>query len=343
MLHTLIMNDYVFLNVLLFFVINFQSLHPAQPCQWQPYKTVDERTYTLGILQFRVQRSTDICVKNNTIYNFRTSRNLIHPLTNDWRCQMTNSFGVCSGSCVSKPVVFSISCANANSLIPLVTSSFNYNNKNCDKAYWTSWSPVTSCSNSRLPVFTRIAKDCDQIPFSSNYRVNGYLKKKEEPCQTLWSEWVTVFCNSTNNTMKEQVRTRKCLYGDRSKTNNTGLCSNKSTIISEQKCLDATKKSSTKNFNENNNIIYIGVAVFSLVFFIIGILMLIFRNRAHKKNKTNHIQVNNDLYAVVTKKKNRNELNQVTTQYQTESNDRTISNGKFNVKDDGTYEIFNTT
>ena len=334
------MNAYIFSNVLIFFVINFYLLHPAQSCQWQPYKTVNDGSYYLGILKFRVQRSTEICVKNNTIYNFRTSRDLIHPFTHHWFCQMINSFGVCSGSCISKPVVFSISCA---SITTRLMSSFNYNNKNCDKAYWSSWSQMTNCSNSRLRVFTRTAKDCDQMRFPSKYRVNNYLKKKDEPCQPLWSEWVTIFCNLTNNTMKEQVRTRKCLYGDGSKTNNTELCSNESAIITEQKCLDATKKSSTKKLNANNNIIYIGVAVFSLVFFTIGKLMLIFQSRAHKKNKMNHIQINNDLYAVVTKKEKRNKLNQVTTQYQTDSNDTTISNGKFNVKDDGTYESFNTT
>ena len=341
------MNAYVFSNVLFFFFINFHLLHPAQPCQWQPYKTVNEGSYFLSFLlirlEFRVERSTEICVENNTIYNFRTSRYLVRPVTSHWICQMTNSFGVCSGNCVSKPVVFTISCLpTINGFLPL-TSSFNYNNKNCDKAYWTSWSPVTNCSNSRLRVFTRIAKDCDQMPFPNNYCVNGYLKKKEEPCQPLWSEWVTIFCNSTNNIMKKQVRTRKCLYGNGSKTNNTGLCSNESAIINEQNCLDVTKKSSAEQLNENNNIIYIGVAIFSLVFFIIGMLMLIFRNRAHKKSKTNHIQVNDDLYAVVTKKQKRNEQNQVTTQYQTGSNDTTISNGKFNVEDDGTYEIFSAT
>ena len=71
--------------------------------------------------------------------------------------------------------------------------------------------------------------------------------------------------------------------------------------------------------------------------------MRYFRIQCHKKPKTNHIQVNGDLYAVVTKKPKQKELNQVTTQYQTESNDEKMSNGKFNVKDYGTYEIFNTT
>ena len=71
------MNAYIFSNVLIFFVINFHLLHPAQPCQWQPYKTVDEGSYYVGILKFSVQCSTEICVKNNTIYNFLTSRSLI--------------------------------------------------------------------------------------------------------------------------------------------------------------------------------------------------------------------------------------------------------------------------
>ena len=277
------MNAYVFSNVLLFFVINFHLLHPAQPCQWQPYKTVNEGQYPLGILIFRVERSTEICVKNNTIYNFRTSRDLIHPLTNDWRCQMTNSFGVCSGSCVSKPVVFSISCLSTDEDFedtPPVTSSFNYNNKNCDKVYWTSWSQVTNCSNSRSRVFTRTAKDCDQIPFPSTYHVNGYLKKKEEPCQPLWSEWVTIFCNSTNSTIKEQVRTRKCLYGDGSETSNTRLCSNQSAIITEQKCLDATTMQTahqvTQRTCENTNQINFLLIVISGVLALMLIISFVF-------------------------------------------------------------------
>ena len=100
------MNAYVFSNVLLLFVISFCSLYPAQPCQWQTYRTFDEGSFYLRILKFRVQRSTEICVKNNTIYNFRTSRDIIRPTTSHWLCQMINSFGVCSGSCISKPVVF---------------------------------------------------------------------------------------------------------------------------------------------------------------------------------------------------------------------------------------------
>ena len=55
----------------------------------------------------------------------------------------------------------------------------------------------------------------------------------------MWNEWVAVFCSTTNNKMKEQVRTRKYLCGDRSKTNNTQLSSNESAIITEQKCLSA--------------------------------------------------------------------------------------------------------
>ena len=273
------MNAYIFSNVLLFFGMNFHLLHPAQPCQWQPYKTIDEDSYYVGTLKFSVQRSTEICIKNNTIYNFRTSRDLIHPFTNDWRCQMTNSFGVCSGSCVSKPVVFSISCANVIPFIPPVTSSFNYNNKNCDKAYWTSWSQMTNCSNSRSRVFTRIAKDCDQIPFPSNYHINRYLKKKEEPYQPLWSEWVTVFCNSTNNTMKEQVRTRKCLYGDGNETNNTRLCSNQSAIITEKKCLDATTMQTahqiTQRTCENINQIIFLLIVISVVLALMLIISIV--------------------------------------------------------------------
>ena len=242
-------------------------------------------------MEFRVERSTDICVENNTIYNFRTSRNLVRQVTSHWICQMINSFGVCSGNCVSKLVVFTISCLpTTNGFLPL-TSSFNYNNKNCDKAYWTSWSQVTNCSNSRLRVFTRIAKDCDQIPFPNNYCVNGYIKKKEEPCQPLWSEWVTIFCNSTNNTMKEQVRTRKCLYGDGSKTNNTGLCSNESAIITEQKCSVATTMQTAHQITRRTDkhtdqINFLPIAISAVLVLILIILVVFFVIACKRKDQT---------------------------------------------------------
>ena len=129
-------------------------------------------------------------------------------------------------------------------------------------------------------MFTRIAKDCDQIPFPNNYRVNGYLKKKEEPCQPLWSEWVTIFCNSTNNTMKEQVRTRKCLYGDGSETNNARLCSNQSAIITEQKCSVATTMQTahqvTRRTAEHINQINFLPIVISAVLVLILIILVVF-------------------------------------------------------------------
>ena len=229
---------YLFSNILiLLFVFICHILCRAQSCQWQSHRTVNEGRYQAEALTFRVQRSIEICVRNKTIYQIRTSRKLIHIISSDWLCQSTNNFGFCSGNCSFKRVNVSIICVSTVSATTNV--SFYYNNKNCDKAYWSSWNRVTSCSNSRSRVFTRIANDCDQIPFPSNYHVNGYLKKKEEPCQPLWSEWVTIFCNSTNNKIKEQVRMRKCLYGDGSKTKNTQLCSNESAIITEQNCLPA--------------------------------------------------------------------------------------------------------
>ena len=135
--------------------------------------------------------------------------------------------------------------------------------------------------NSRSRVFLRIAKDCDQIPFPSNYHVNGYIKKKEEPCQPLWSEWVTVFCNLTNNTMKEQVRTRKCLYGDGSETNNSGLCSNQSAIISKEKCLDATimqtaHQITRRTAEHTKTINFLPIVIFAVLVLILISLVVLF-------------------------------------------------------------------
>ena len=201
-------------------------------CQWQPYRTVNEGPYLGGILFFGVRRSTEICVNKSTIYNFRTSRSLIPPISFDWVCTPYNNFSVCSGSCNSKMIGIFIPCIATAAPHTAVYVSFNYVNKNCDKAYWSSWTQKTSClNNSKSILFTRTARDCDQQPFPNSYQVNGYMKKELRVCQPLWSEWMTVFCNSTNNIMKEQVKTRKCLYGDGSETNNTRLCSHESAII----------------------------------------------------------------------------------------------------------------
>ena len=335
----------LFLNLSLIFIINFHVFYLAQSCQWQSYKTINEGPYQGGTLIFRVERSIQICVNSKTIYQIRTTRKLILPLSAVWVCQSTNNFGDCSGSCSSKIVIIPITCTSTN--LVSTTVSFNYYNKNCDKIYRSNWNQVTNCSNSRSRVFTRTAKDCDQQPFPSDYNVNGYIKKKEEPCQPMWNEWVTVFCNSTNNTMKEQVRTRKCLYGDGSETNNTRLCSNESAIITNGTCFPATTQlfdrkrpddqtlNKTMEINENSRFIYIAAGVFFLVFTVIGIAILIIRFRHHKKPKTNHIQLNNDVDAAVTKKEQENTLYQSTTLYETESIDEAISHeAKFGVSND---------
>ena len=150
---------------------------------------------------------------------------------------------------------------------------------------------------------------------------------------------MTIFCNSTTNTMKEQVRTRKCLYGDGSETKNTHFCSNESAIIPEQKCFERP----TSDVNENSRFVYIAAGVVCLVFAVIGVAMLNFGIRCHKKIKTNHIQVNDDVYAVVTKKEIKNVLYQNTTPYGKKNNDVASSHeAMFGVKDDSTYETFNT-
>ena len=86
--------------------------------------------------------------------------------------------------------------------------------------------------------------------------------------------------------MKEQVRTRKCFYGDGSETSNTQLCSNKSAIITEQKCLSATTKPAERpnsDVYEYSRFIYIAAGVSCFVFAVIGVAMSIFRIRRHKK------------------------------------------------------------
>ena len=96
-----------------------------------------------------------------------------------------------------------------------------------------------------------------------------------------------VFCNSTNNKMKEQVRTRKYLYDDGSETNNTRLCSNELAIITEQKCLPAKTQQITRktirqlinnalSFTMTSNQTYFFPAVISVVLILVFVSLVFF-------------------------------------------------------------------
>ena len=227
------MKNFVF-NLFLLFFHKF-----THQCQWQPYRTVNEGPYQGGSLVFSVRRSTEICVNKSTIYNFRTSRTLIPPISFDWVCKPNNDFGVCSGSCNSTTIRIFILCIATAAPHTAVYVSFNYVNKNCDKAYWSSCTQKTSCSNnSNSFPFTRTARDCDQQPFPNSYRVNGYMKK--EPCQN-WSTWEETTCFSPNCSSEGQlVKTRKCVYENGNVVSNSTLCSNDTSVVIEQCTVNVT-------------------------------------------------------------------------------------------------------
>ena len=105
-------------------------------------------------------------------------------------------------------------------------------------------------------------------------------------CQPSWSAWVRSDCFSVNcNSTGERTRTRKCLYGDGSVTNNTRLCLNQLSIITEQ-CYFNTSKCNTQKPNStlNNFINYIigGVAIVLLILVIV-LLVVFFTKYKSKK------------------------------------------------------------
>ena len=110
---------------------------------------------------------------------------------------------------------------------------FPFLNKNCEKLYWTNWVETSNCQTSALTTFTRNCTDCYNDTINQRY-CNGNTTM-QVTCQPMWSEWgeaenyITLPCNTTG----EQIRTRKCLYGDGSEASNLQSCSEGSPNMTE--------------------------------------------------------------------------------------------------------------
>lgn len=224
----------------------------SQTCQLQLYKNeVTEGPYHYSGLSFVIKRKTFICVENNTIFTFDTERQLFPPVSH-FLCALQSSFGNCDRECSSRQVTLSIKCKDTTTNQDTYVQ-IRYVNKNCNKPYWSSWNQITSCNNSRKAIFTRSAKDCDNVPITK-YLVNGY--KREEICQPTWSNWTYTLCLSADcNSDGRRERKRECLYGDGSRETNTTLCSNDTSIVNEfcvvNKSCSSTflNRSTTKTFH----------------------------------------------------------------------------------------------
>ena len=113
-------------------------------------------------------------------------------------------------------------------------------------------------------------------------------------CRPFWSKWMTGTCFGVNcNSTGERVRTRNCLYGDGSKSSTIKLCSNQSSIKTEQCITDFSNCSyvqSASHAKESSFLINFGISVTICIISIVIIIIVIFL-RKNKKLKRNCLKL----------------------------------------------------
>ena len=174
---------------------------------------------------------------------------------------------------------------------------FFFLNKNCEKLYWTNWVETSNCENSVQTTFTRNCTDCYNDTINQQY-CNGNATM-QVTCQPMWSEWgeagncISLLCNTTG----EQIRTRKCLYGDGSEASNVQLCSEGSPNMTES-CVTSTVDCEVNTNTDsvgNNLALYVSVGVSCFVVIVIFVMSGQYLFKRLASPQKNHNQVNKNL------------------------------------------------
>ena len=123
---------------------------------------------------------------------------------------------------------------------------------------------------------------------SVNISCKAKLKNLEVLCRPFWSMWMTRNCSDVNcNSTGERVRTRNCLYGNRSNSASIKLCSNQSNIKTEQCITNFSYCSYVKSqphAQESSFLSNVGISVTVCVILIVIIIIAVVL-RKNKKSK----------------------------------------------------------
>ena len=212
------MNSMFFEIALVFFLPCFD----ACPSSWTLYKTILEGPFDAINIQgsFHINRTIRYkCKKNEE--KFQTDRQVEAPQFDNFKCKRSSGFGECKNECNCKKQIIKTEYQLYNDTGFMLTIAFVYNNKNCDKLYWTNWNESADSLSSTNHSQTKHCVDCDGIVFP----FQRYCPKKETggtiQCQPTWSSWVKESCSATNcSSIGKRLKTRSCLYDDGSESLN---------------------------------------------------------------------------------------------------------------------------
>ena len=276
---------------------------------WTEYKRNIEGPWSLSISNYKdlvdifvVRNTTYKCFNNNNV-TFRTNRRGSYSMKMFINYQYlvvgSTGYGTCDKNCSSKNVSVYVLYYDRNRKWPTrrrwskwsgmselkLLGKFVYLNKNCNKLYWTSWSMISNCSTSSHSNFHRLCVDCDGDDVDTRFCIGNATKLKE--CRHFWSEWteaapcVNIVCGET----AEQIRKRKCLYGDGIEANKQVLCSNgSSTDVEKQPCIKTDLTNCTAHVSSGMPYtgLFVGIGVAVTLIFALFVLLIVVKYRRHK-------------------------------------------------------------
>ena len=213
----------------------------ACPTSWDVLKkTLQGPFYTKNGYQFNVKREIQYKCNFKGEIEFRTIRLVFSPyiLNGDFLKKLSPN---CTKSCNKKNVTVTVILWKLSKLNEwnLWSTSFPYVEKNCDKAYWSSWTKTVNCSISTQQRYTRKCVDCDGENFDFEIKCSGKTTKIEQ-CHPSWSTWVTKNYSINNCNLTEKItKTWDCFFEDKSKAIRANLClkvSKKLIVLCKSKC-----------------------------------------------------------------------------------------------------------
>ena len=273
--------------------------------RWAEYKTVVEGPWSFvmeiydsvrPVVNRTICRVTDYRCSNDNDVEFRTNRegqtsgpSWVHNSN-----IFSQSFsGTCKEECDSQNVTVQVEYYNNYYEKMHQLGHFTYVYKNCDKLYWTNWIETTNCSISRKRKYVRICADCDSDSVDEKYCDGNPTMQAD--CQPTWGAYIEegpCVVTGCDPNAGEQIRRRKCTYGDGSESANSKLCSNQSTRKAEQ-CTNNTlpiectaRTSSATEFDNTSLYIGNGIALILIVILCIVLTVVLYRRRKYQTNST---------------------------------------------------------
>ena len=264
----------------------------ACPTSWSVYRKVEDGPWLFSVpinkfhsVNFTIIKTTRYQCLHRDVVRFKTARKLnygMKPKNSSSAYRFTSRISMtcvekCHSLAVNETLFYQYHRRFAKWSEWLPLDVLTYEEKNCDKLYWSTWTQTSNCTLSSHIRYVRLCLDCDENEIARNYCIGSTTK--QNVCRPIWSEWsemepcIIIGCNKTGN----RFRRRKCLYGDGSEASNAKLCSNQSSVITETCFFNGTK--CEKKPDHLHIGFYIAIAALGFIIFVFSLASYFFRKR----------------------------------------------------------------